>query len=85
MASTSSSSSSSGSYFQELMRLRQRSQEPLVYESVSMPVKMGNALPIAYGGFNSGLAIQAAFHSLAPAGKADWAIYSANGACSQFG
>ncbi|UZJ55771.1 hypothetical protein CBS101457_005091 [Exobasidium rhododendri] len=73
---------SSSSFFQDLMRLRQVSQEPLVYETVSKPVKMGNALVIAYGGFTSAVAVQAAFHSLpdsADNSRSSWAIYSAMG------
>lgn len=71
------------SYFQEMIRLKQVSTQPLVYESITLPVRMGNALPIAYGGYTSCLAVQAAFHSLpgqSQAEKDDWAIYSANGA-----
>jgi acyl-CoA thioesterase II len=70
------------SYFQDLIRLREVSREPLVYQSIAKPVKMGNVLPIAYGGYTSALSIQAAFHSL-PGNtnkeKSSWAIYSANG------
>jgi hypothetical protein len=70
------------SFFQELLRLRKLSTEPLVYQSVSMPLGMGDALPNAYGGCAIALGIQAAFHSLPGASieeNASWAIYSANG------
>lgn len=70
------------SYFQELMQLRELSREPLVYQSASNPVGMGNVLPIEYGGCALGQALQAAFHSLPGANndeKGNWAIYSANG------
>jgi hypothetical protein len=72
----------SSSYFQDLIRLRQVSQEPLVYESIHAPVKMGNATPIAYGGWTSALAFQAAFHSLpgvTDADRAPWAAYTIAG------
>jgi acyl-CoA thioesterase II len=70
------------SYFQDLIRLRELTQEPLVYQSIAKPVSMGNTLPIAYGGYTCALAIQAAFHSLPGSTKEEqssWAIYSANG------
>lgn len=74
----------SASYFQELIRLREVSKNPLVYQSVRNPAKAGNTLPISYGGLSIASSIQAAFHSLPEirneeSKSSPWAIYSANG------
>lgn len=69
------------SYFQELLKLKHVSTQPLTYESITLPVRAGNALPIAYGGYTTALSVQAAFHSLkgSDEDKDTWSLYSATG------
>jgi len=63
------------------MNLKKVSDEPLVFQNLKPLEKMGNVLPIAYGGLLQAHSLMAAFHSL-PGESQDkdkWVVYSVTG------
>ena len=69
------------SCFLHLIRLK-RGLSPNTFVSLSLTERMGNMLPIAYGGCALALAVQAGFHTL-PAGATPFALYSMLGESSR--
>jgi hypothetical protein len=63
------------------MNLKKISDEPLVFQNVKPLEKMGNVLPIAYGGLLQAHSLMAAFHSLPGElhDKDKWVVYSVTG------
>ncbi|UZJ57628.1 hypothetical protein CBS101457_006948 [Exobasidium rhododendri] len=69
------------SFFESLLGLRKISDAPCVYQNTAKLEKMGNALPIAYGGLLQAQSLLAAYHSLPGeySERSKWVVYSVTG------
>lgn len=69
------------SIFAEMVALKETAPGSGIYNSTHLPERMGNALPIAYGGCALGCGVKAAYLSLPPADKSGktYSLYSAQG------